>query len=220
MAGVALALALIGLLASLFAITWRPDIRDFPVQGVDIDETQGSTHWFALKAAGARFGYARATIGADRHDSRFETHWQGMYEAGIARGAIHVFSLCQLSSDQASNFVTTVPRHGDQLPAAVDLDFRDDCPAHPDRRVVLTELHLLLAAIERHLGKSPVLRVSRRFEERYGVSRAFPNRLWAVQSFFPPDYLARRWTLWQATTIRRVKGAGGTINWNVIAPAP
>ncbi|WP_109807101.1 GH25 family lysozyme [Sphingosinithalassobacter portus] len=218
--GIALALALIGLAAWLFLLNWRPAERAFPVQGVDVSAAQGRIQWFALKAAGARFAYARATMGAAVRDDRFAANWQGMYEAEIPRGAIHIYSLCQLASDQAANFVTTVPRRGAQLPAAIDLDFHRDCTARPDRQVVLTELQTLLRATESHLGKTPILRISKRFEDRYRISEAFPNRLWAVGTFFPPDYLARGWTLWQANRFRHAKGVTGALNWNVIAPAP
>src|SRR4051812_27713561 len=118
--GFALALALIGFCAWLFAINWRPDARAFPTQGIDIGETQGAIDWWTVKAnPEVNFAYARATIGADRGDKRFAANWRGLYAVGMPRGAIHTFSLCQLAADQAGNFVKTVPRADDQLPVAL-----------------------------------------------------------------------------------------------------
>ncbi len=44
-------------------------------------------------------------------------------EAGVQAGAIHRYSLCQLATDQAANFIRHVPRRADALPAVVWLDY-------------------------------------------------------------------------------------------------
>lgn len=216
-AGIALALAVTGLCAWLFAINWRPRPADFPVQGVDVSEAQGPIEWWTVKKSGAAFAYIQATSGADGTDLRFPENWRGTFEAGIRRGALHTFSLCQLATDQAANFVRLVPRSDDQLPAAVDLDFQPDCAARPERAVVVGELGRFLAAIETHLGEHAVLRVAKNFEARYQISDAFPRVLWSRKAFFPPYYLSRPWTVWQASSFRRIEGIGGPVNWNVMA---
>lgn len=216
-AGIALAVALIGFCAWLFAINWRPSPGDFPVQGVDVSEVQGPIDWWAVKKSGARFAYIRATEGARETDLRFPENWRGTFEAGFRRGAIHVFSLCQLAADQAANFVRLVPRSDDQLPPAVDIEFRSDCAARPERDVVIGELARFLVSIERHLGEHAVLRIGKRVESQYRLSEAFSRVLWSQQAFFPPYYLARPWTIWQASGFRRVEGVSGPVNWDVMA---
>ena len=67
-AGVALALALIGLCFWLFAINWRPAVKDFPIQGIDVAEAQGEIDWWAVKRTGIVFAYARATHGVAKVD--------------------------------------------------------------------------------------------------------------------------------------------------------
>lgn len=217
LAGIALMLALTGLCAWLFAINWRPAPGDFPVQGVDVSEAQGPIDWWAVKKSGARFAYIRATAGATTTDLRFPENWRGTFEAGIRRGALHSFSLCQLASDQADNFVKLVPRSDDQLPAAIDIEFSPDCTARPERKVVLGELARFMASIETHLGEHAVLRIGKRIEAHYRLSQAFPRVLWSRQAFFPPDYLARPWTIWQASSFRRIQGVSGPVNWDVMA---
>ena len=215
-AAIALALAL-GLCAWLFAIGWRPSPDDFPVQGVDVGEAQGAIDWWAVQKSGARFAYIRATQGATAADHRFAENWRGAQEAGFRRGPLHVFSLCQPAADQAANFVSLVPRSDDQLPAAVDVEFGADCPARPERDVAIAELARFLIAIERHLGEHAVLRIGKRIEAEYRLSHAFPRVLWSRQAFFAPDYLARPWTIWQASSFRRIDGVHGPVNWNVMA---
>lgn len=210
-------LALSAIVAWTFALSWRPsDKYDF--QGVDVSEQQGAVDWWTVKAGGADFAYLRATYGADGRDLRFADNWAGTYAAGMRRGALHVYSLCRLAVDQANNFNTTVPRVGDALPPAVLIDFDDDCQSRPVRNVVLGELRRFLAMIEAHSGKPALLKVSKRFESDYHVTGAIPRGVWAVQDFFPPDYAARPWRMWQASDMRRIDGVSGPVHWDVVAP--
>lgn len=215
--GIGLVLAITALCAWLFAINWRPPPGDFPVQGLDVSEAQGPIEWWTVKKSGAAFAYIHATTGAEQSDLRFSENWRGTFEAGLRRGALHVFSLCQLAADQAANFVSIVPRSDDQLPPAVDVEFQSDCAARPERDVVIGELARFLTAIERHIGEHAVLRIGKNMEAQYRLSEAFPRILWSRQAFFPPDYLARAWTIWQTSTFRRIEGIGGPVNWDVMA---
>lgn len=213
----AIAVGLIGLCGWLFAINWRPAPGDFPVQGIDVSAAQGPIEWWPVKNNGVAFAYIRATSGATERDLRFTENWRSSFETGIKRGAIHVYSLCQLAADQAGNFTSTVARTDDQLPPAVELEFQDDCPARPDRAVMLGELGRFLHAVETHIGQPAVLLVGKDFEARYGVGDAFDRVLWSRGAFFPPSYFARPWTIWQATSFRRIDGVSGPVNWNVMA---
>jgi lysozyme len=216
--GIGLSLALVALLAWLIAVNWRPSTGDFPVQGVEVSEANGRIDWFHVKANNpVAFVYVRATIGADSRDRRFNRNWRGLFQAGVRRGAVHVFSLCQLAADQAGNFVARVPDSADQLPMALELDFQPDCPARPDRGVVLIEIRHFLEAVEPQMRRPAVLKISKAFEARYRVSEAFPRKLWSVQSFFPPDYFDKGWTMWQANGFRRIEGVAGPVKWNVMA---
>lgn len=215
---VAVMLGLAGVAGSSFAISWYPSQRTFRLQGPDVAAAQGSIDWPKLRLQGASFGYAVATIGADGKDARFAEHWQALYAAGVQRGAIHVYSLCRLAIDQANNFNRVVPATDDSLPPAILIDFQPDCATRPDRAVVIGELNRLLAIIEARQRKSALLKVSRRFDAAYQVTSAIRRDVWSVQNFFPPDYAARPWKLWQATTMRRIDGATTLLHWNVMAP--
>jgi len=210
-------LALTGVVAWTFALSWRPsDKYDF--QGVDVSEDQGVVDWLTVKAGGADFAYLRATYGADGRDERFATNWADANAAGMRRGALHVYSLCRLATDQANNFNTTVPRVSDALPPAVTVDFDPDCTSRPARDVVLGELRQFLSMVEAHSGKPALIKISKTFEATYQVTGAIPRTIWAVQDFFPPDYTARPWRMWQANDMRRIDGINGAVRWNVVAP--
>ena len=210
-------IALCAVVAWTFTLSWRPTDK-YRFQGIDVSEEQGPIEWWTVKAGGADFAYLRATRGADERDTRFVGNWAEVYETGMRRGALHVYSLCRLAVDQANNFNTTVPRTGDALPAAIEIDFSEDCPSRPERNVVLDELRRFLSMVEAHTGKPVLLKISKRFEAAYQVTAAIPRPVWAVQDFFPPDYAARPWRMWQANDMRRIDGVNGAVNWDVVAP--
>ncbi|MFA5965389.1 MAG: GH25 family lysozyme [Sphingomonas sp.] len=201
-----------------FALSWRPATKSYPFQGVDVDETRGAIDWWTVRAGGADFAYVRATIGGAGRDSRFAANWADIYATGMRRGAIHVYSLCNLAADQANNFNTTVPRDRDALPAAVLLDFTPGCESRPAQRVVIDELRRFMTMVEEHTGKPVLMKLTRRFDAAYQVSSAIPRPVWAVQDFFPPDYAANPWRMWQANDMRRIDGVSGAVNWDVVAP--
>lgn len=201
-----------------FARGWRPASTNFPFQGVDVDERHGQIDWWTVRAGGADFAYVRATFGSGGRDARFAANWGDVYTTGMRRGALHVYSLCNLAADQANNFNTTVPRVADALPAAVQIDFTEGCESRPEQHVVIDELRRFMTMVEQHTGKPVLMKLTRRFDAAYRVSAAIPRPVWAVQDFFPPDYAARPWRMWQANDMRRIDGVAGAVNWDVVAP--
>lgn len=199
------------------ALSWRPSDR-YAFQGVDVGDTQGVIDWWTVRHGGADFAYLRATYGASGRDTRFASNWADVYATGLRRGALHDFSVCQLAADQANNFNTTVPRDSDALPAAVYVGFSADCRSRPARAIVLDELRRYVTMVEAHTGKPVLLKVARDFDAAYHVTAGISRPVWAVQAFFPPDYSARPWRMWQASDMRRIDGVTGPVHWNVVAP--
>ena len=211
-------IGLLGLGGWSAATHWRPSIDHYPLQGVDLPADPAPVEWGSVRARGADFAYLVATAGAERRDPGFEANWAALPEAGLRRGAVHLYSLCQLATDQANAFNAFVPRVADALPMAVDLAFRDDCTAQPDRAVLIDELRRFVAAVEAHMRKPVLLRIAAPFEARYRVSEAIDRPVWATGNLFPPAYAARPWRLWRASDFRRVDGIDGPVNWDVVAP--
>lgn len=199
-----------------WGLHWKPNATDYPVQGVDVSADDGDIAWPTVEAAGADFAYVKATEGADISDPDFAANWSGTAQAGMRHGAYHVFSLCRLAADQATNFISIVPREKDALPAALTLDFKGNCKDRPDRAVVLRELKTFIEMVEAHTGKPLILQLTREFDDFYMVSDAVDRPLWLRGFLFPPSYGARGWVMWQASTFRRVAGIEGAVDWNVI----
>ena len=220
-ARVAVALVVAGLLVMLvwtWASRWAPSAERYPLQGIDLPADPPPVDWGSVRADGADFAYLVATAGAGGRDTAFEANWNALPEAGLRRGAVHLYSLCDAAADQANAFNTTVPRADDALPAAVDIGFRDDCAARPERDVLIAELRRFLAMVETHTGKPLLLRLSRAVESRYTLSAALARPVWAMGDLIAPEYAARPWRLWRASDFRRVDGIEGPVNWDVVAP--
>jgi lysozyme len=211
-------LALVAVALWVYAIGWAPATAKYPIQGVDVSAAQGEIVWPTLAARGADFAYIRATAGAHGRDSRFLANWRGAAAAGLRRGVIHHWSFCDTGEAQADNFVTTVPRDRNALPAVLELDFTPDCDARPDRATLIARVKAFLVVAETHTGEPMLLKITKPVERAYQVSAAIPRPVWEVRSYFAPDYAARPWRLWQASDMRRVDGVPAPVNWDVVTP--
>jgi len=210
-------LGLLGACGWRAATHWHPATDRYAVQGVDVSEANGAIEWKVVAGAGADFAYATATHGAGHRDQRFEENWQNIAAAGLRRGAVHIWSLCQSAADQANAFNTMVPRDPAALPAAIDFDYAEGCDTRPPPATLIEDVRRAAATIEAHTGKPVLLRVSRSFERDYELTAALPRPVWASGTFFVPGYAARAWRMWRASDIRRIDGIDGPVNWDVAA---
>jgi lysozyme len=213
---VAFAIAMLLLAGWLYTSSWAPSRDEYPVQGVVVGEDNGAPDWPQLGATGVDFAYLTASHGAARRDSRFAANLEGARQAGIRYGALHVFDICKLASDQAALFITTVPRSEAALPPAVQLDFDDNCPSRPNRELILSELATFLAQIEAHGGTPAILLLSPEFEKEYRVSGDIDRTVWLEGNWFLPDYSARPWVMWTANSARRIGGLDTPVRWAVV----
>jgi lysozyme len=210
--------ALLALALWFFATRWTPSRSTYPLQGVAISSAQGDIDWRKVRAGGADFAYIKASEGTDVRDARFAENWQNTLEAGVRRGATHDFSLCRLARDQATNFIATVPREANMLPAALNLEFNDSCTARPDRKLLLSEIALFIEMVEAHTGKAMIVYITKDFDEMYQMSSAIDRSLWLRRTFLVPNYGSHQWVIWQASNKRRIDGITGPVNWNVVQP--
>lgn len=216
-----LALVLVGALALaaiLFMHKWTPARDQYASQGVYVGAANGPIDWSQLAATGVDFAYISATHGNSERDPAFTRNMSGAGDAGVRYGAVHHFDLCRLSGDQATAFVTGVPRRQNALPPVVALDFAGPCQDRPARAIVLSELGTLLSLVEQHSGKPALLRISKEFEELYRISGAINRTVWLDGDFFPPDYAAKPWVMWTANSHKRVSGVDGPVDWLVVRP--
>ena len=187
----------------------------YTVHGIDVSHHQGHIDWGKLPRQGVDFAYIKATEGADHADTRFSHNWRAADAAGVRRGAYHFFTLCRSGREQAAHFVRNVPYEAAALPPAVDLEFPGNCKGRPSRAKFHRELGDFLRIVEAHYGKHAVLYTTPHFDKRYRVSATFERRLWLRSLGSEPGFGARRWTIWQSSSSRRLDGVRGRVDWNV-----
>lgn len=213
---VALTIALATIAVWSYITSWAPSRDAYPVQGIVVSERNGSPQWAELGATGVDFAYITAVEGARGRDPQFQANLAAVQEAGIRFGALHHFDICRLASDQATMFLTSVPRNHRALPPAVQLDFSETCKGRPNRALILSELATFLNQIEAHSGTPAILLLTKEFEEEYQVSKSIDRTVWLEGDWFLPDYSARPWVMWTANQQRRVSGIDGPVRWVVV----
>ena len=213
---IVLALALGAFVLWRVVIGYTPSLDDYPVQGVVVDASNGQPVWSTLAATGVDFAYLTATIGDKTRDPSFASNMEAISDVGIRYGALHIFDICRLATDQATLFITTVPRSPNALPPAVALDYSKTCASKPDRSLILSEVSTFLSQIEAHAGKPAVLLLAQEFEEQYRISAAVNRNVWLERTWFLPDYAARPWVMWTANAARNIDGVDGRVRWVVV----
>jgi lysozyme len=211
-------LAAIGIGGWYYALHWRPSESRYPRQGIDVSHHQGAIDWTALPAQQVDFAYIKSTEGGDHRDRRFAENWAATGRVGITRGAYHFFTLCRSGADQAANFIATVPLDPNALPPVIDLEFGGNCAARPSTAVLITELAAFIRPVEARFGKPVTLYLTREFDAAYGLSKRVQRPLWLRRLVLEPNWGARPWSIWQASSFRRVRGIAGRVDWNVMRP--
>lgn len=198
---------------------WTPSDAQYPEQGIAVRRDSAPVNLQTAKALGARFVYLDASIGESGRAPAFDTDFAEAARVGLRRGAVHIFDPCEVADGQSANFVTMVPRDADLLPPVIALDqTAQDCLDSVSDAAVESELMTLINQIEAHTGKPVILRVSRKFEEQYGIARLIERNLWLVRTGLEPDYAGRPWLLWTANAALRSEASSGTIRWVVVRP--
>ena len=107
------------IVALLAIFVWS--VRTIP--GIDVSHYQGEISWMAMaQSSDIEFAYIKATEGATNQDPIFQQNWDGALQNGITPGAYHFFTDTSAASDQAANFIATVPKIKGTLPPAVDIE--------------------------------------------------------------------------------------------------
>lgn len=195
--------------------------QNYPVHGIDIARYQGNVDWQAVKGAGTRFAYIKATEGGDYVDPMFQTNWQGAKAAGVPRGAYHFVYWCRPAHEQAQWFVQHIPNEPDALPPVLDLEWNHDsrtCPRKVPRELALEKVRLMLRELEQHTGKIPVIYTDITFHRDVleGMSEFDRYPFWLRSVAAEPEqrYANRRWSFWQYTATGTVPGIRNAVDRN------
>lgn len=192
-----------------------------PVHGIDVSRWQREIDWRAVRAAGTRFAFIKATEGGDHIDPLFSQNWYGAKAAGVPRGAYHFVFWCRDAQEQADWFRRNVPADPDALPPVLDVEWNGHsrlCPKKLPREEALAKIRILLRAMQEHTGKRPIIYTDITFhEDVFEGTQEFEHYAFWLRSVAaePADrYRERRKTFWQYTTTGRVPGIAGDVDRN------
>lgn len=197
-----------------------PPLTDM-AQGIDVSKWQRQVDWAAVKAAGIRFAYIKATQGVAQIDPLFGENWRRSQAAGIPRGAYLFFDANQDPIGQAEHFARTLQGHPGDLPPALDVERNEGVPGPELARRV----EACLTALERLLQVKPILYTRASF---YNESLSGPNgelpsfhnthKIWTAHYTTGPQPAVPRgytnWTFWQYTETGSVPGVAGNVDLN------
>jgi lysozyme len=190
-----------------------------PVQGIDISKWQGNIDWHEVKRAGTRFVFMKATEGGDHVDDRFVANWNGAKAAGVARGAYHFVFWCRPAHEQVEWFKKHIPNDPDALPPVLDVEWNGHsrtCPKRIAKDLALEKIKLMLAELEQHTGKRPIIYTDIPFHKDVLEGELNDYHFWIRSTAAEPQerYNNRAWTFWQFTTTGRVPGIKGDVDRN------
>ena len=190
------------------------------VHGIDVARYQGDIDWAAVRKAGTRFAFIKATEGGDYIDPNFRRNWTEARRNGIPRGAYHFVYWCRPAQEQADWFVRNVPAEPDALPPVLDLEWNNHsrtCTRKVSREDAIAKTRILLEAMERHTGKVPIIYTDINFHRDVLEGMHLDNPFWLRSTAAEPHerFRNRRWSFWQWTQTGTMPGIAGEVDRNV-----
>ena len=197
------------------------------VPGLDVSYWQAEIDWQAVRAAGLRFVFIKATEGVAYTNSTFAGNWEGAKAAGLLRGAYCFFHPNQDPHQQAERFVSTIREREDdgELPCSLDLEVADGV----SNKKIIAAVKAWLDEVEQATGRRPLIYSGVSFLQYNLVEQGQPPpwvrdyALWL--GWFPKKYAAGMsplmpkgwpsWTFWQYSGKGRVNGIGAAVDLDV-----
>ncbi|MEO8245040.1 MAG: GH25 family lysozyme [bacterium] len=202
----------------------HPAIGDRPlryaVHGVDLSRYQSGIDWQLARGSGVNFVFIKATEGGDGFDPLFPSHWTHSAEAGVKRGAYHLFYHCRPAIEQARWFIAHVPRDPTALPPVLDMEWTPTSPTCRIRRPaaeIRAEARIFLAAVTRHYGQRPILYSTPDFFTDNDLGQLSGVTFWLRSVAAPVGevYPRQGWSFWQYSGTGTVPGIPGKVDLNV-----
>jgi lysozyme len=136
----------------------------------------------------------------------------------MAHGAYHFMTWCRTAAEQAAWFAKMVPADPSALPPVLDLEWNNhsSCKNKFSREDVLEKVRVMLAAMEAHTGKVPVIYTDMTFHRDILEGERFDNAFWLRSTAAEPHqrYKGRGWTFWQWTQTGTMRGIRGEVDRN------
>lgn len=192
-----------------------PSHQQFPIQGIDISHHQGEINWNELATEDISFVFIKATEGGDYQDPKFQVNWTNAKSTKLAVGAYHFYRLCKSGTEQANNFIASVPKEEDNLPPAIDLELGGNCQSDKSDEEVIQDIQTYIDKVTAYYGQTPIIYATTEFYERYLNNQFIACPIWIRDIYSSPKLPDNRhWTFWQFANRGHLKGIDGYIDLN------
>ena len=204
--------------------------------GMDVSIYQKTIDWPAVKKAGIKFAFTKATEGNVLVDKRFAENMKGAASVGILIGTYH-FARPDSDRDnpedaanEANHFVDTIEPyyHGSALVLRPVLDFEklSGVGKAPEEKVFLSKwIHKFAAVVNKRMGFDPIIYANSNYARNYLEKDVAKYDLWLANWTLDADKPAaksqngiwNKWSFWQYTSHGSVDGIGGRVDRDVFA---
>jgi lysozyme len=190
------------------------------VHGIDVSKYQGDIDWAAVRGAGTKFAWIKATEGGDHLDERFHTNWAGAKAAGVPYGFYHFMYWCRPANEQMDWIKRNIPVDRDALPPVLDLEWNAHsrtCPHRLSPEAARAKIDHLLTEMERHFGKRPVIYTDITFHRDVLEGHYHDHHYWlrSVAAHPSEKFNRHNFHFWQYTATGTVPGIRGHVDRNV-----
>lgn len=96
-------------------------LKQYPIKGVSLSQTDGYIDFEQLKTDGYKFVYLRASQGSVYTDDSFSNNFQRSQGSQLPIGVYHVFSFSSSPNAQFKNFTRQVGYDTGSLPIAISV---------------------------------------------------------------------------------------------------
>ncbi len=192
-----------------------PSRENFPIHGIDISHHQGDIDWDLLRQQDIQFIYMKATEGGDWVDPKFKIFWRSASERGILIGAYHFYRICKTGTEQANNFIDTVPKNVKSMPHAIDLEYIGNCKTEKSKEQIIREISDYINAIQKHYGKPPIIYTTKKFHNHFLINQLMETNIWIRNLLYNPQLPDnRKWIIWQYSNQGRIIGIQKNVDLN------
>ncbi|MEZ4854245.1 GH25 family lysozyme [Flavobacterium sp.] len=187
------------------------------VAGIDVSQYQGKIHWDKLGTIednfDIKFVIARATVGKNKVDNRFNENWQQIAKKNIIRGAYHYYRPNENSIAQANLFIKTVNLKKGDLPPILDIE---KLPKTQSLDSLKVGLKRWLTAVEKHYNMKPIIYSGESYYNDF-LKDDFPEyQFWIANYNFWRKEPENNWLLWQFTEKAKINGIDGMVDVNLL----
>lgn len=196
-----------GLLYHNDLMTWN-----YKIHGIDISHHQIRINWSKVDKK-YKFVLMKATEGKDFMDTDFLYNWNKAQLNGFKVGAYHFFSMLSSGEEQASYYISKVPKSKDSFPPIIDVELSKKY----DKAKVIKELKNMIKILEDRYEKKVIIYTDYKSYNNFIKNELIANPIWIRDIRKKPTIFEKnRWIIWQYSNRGRVKGIDGFTDKNIL----